>query len=93
MGALKQPDTHQRVHLPGAICRLRGAPLFWAVSKGKQRTATFAPGPLRIPMYVKIVGREVPFPLVVRPPDRGNPRGPVFVVRFGCPGKVEINNQ
>ena len=24
-------------------------------------------GPLRIPMYVKIVGREVPFPLVVRP--------------------------
>lgn len=28
-------------------------------------------GPLRIPMYVKIVGREVPFPLVVRstPPE------------------------
>ena len=31
------------------------------------------PGPLRIPMYVKIMGRDVPFPLVVRrlPPGHG----------------------
>ncbi|CAE7901286.1 HYDIN [Symbiodinium sp. KB8] len=32
-------------------------------------------GPLRIPMYVKIMGRDVPFPLVVRCPFRGEEGG------------------
>ena len=45
------------------------------ISRGYGWFNTSLPGPLRIPMYVKIVGREVPFPLVVRrhPRSRSGP--------------------